>query len=427
MQNTRYKYNICINSLTNPRQPKFQVQVNTNSHTKARQTYTETGQDGNLSPRKLLQTGEKVHATLLFNKDMVKMRLTWTGIDIDIVEAVAIDGILDTCSVDNKSWRNNDGDRLISSCSRSCSPLFETPNCVEIDIGEGYVYDLLLTKRDGNRDDVPYALRVRAPWVFSSSCLVSQGSSTICGGPDITWHGCSVSIGDPAHVGTMVPIDATSIESTDIVERIGLAIKEKRSGHVAFESKGVRHSVERADLVYLSLDRGMRITRIVTATTFSPTAAQKLSKATSRDEIMQICVRQHPDECMLYEVVKIPSVFQDVKMGWGFQQPYGSPVRAKAGVPGSILWVADLQRTPDCHISVGSWLMGSMPLNTQGKISALFTQSASRVCAHMQPVVLVRPGFSWPALVSGSATTQWSITFVEMQNTDELGVPTKRH
>jgi hypothetical protein len=380
--------------------------------------------------RKLLRIEGNVQAVLRLKNgsDTAILTLTWTGMDIDIVEAVAIDGVLDTCSVDNSMWRDNSGSvtgRLLSTCARSCTGVQITgvAACVEMEIGVGSVYDVLFSKVDTSPDISPYALRVRAPWVYiTSSCLVSQGSSTACGGPDITWHGCLVSVGDPAHVGTIGRVGTTNTVDSD-----GDIVHRKVDKHIAFEASKVRYSSERADLVYLSLDRGMRITRIVTANTFSATAAQKLSQAKSREEILQICLMQHPDECMLFEQMGLPSTFQGVKMGWSFQQAYGSPVRAKSGVPGSILWVADLQRSGDCRISVGSWLLGSIPLNTQSKLSALFTQSASRVCNQPQAVVLVRPGFAWPTLLQTSKRTEWSITFMEMQDTDELGVPTKRY
>jgi hypothetical protein len=349
------------------------------------------------------------------------LTLIWEDMDIDTVEAVAIDGVLDMCSVDNNMWRDNNGSRLVSTCTRSCTGYTGGSNtgCIEMDIGVGSVYDVLFSKTTTTPDTPPYALRVKAPWVNSAtSCLVSQGTSTICGGPDITWHGGLVSMGDPARVGT---IGRTG--TNDTADSVGDSVSGKMDKHVAFKASTVRYSSERADLVYLSLDRGMRITRIVTANTFSPTAAQKLGKAKSREEIIQICVKQHPNECILVERMGIPSTIGDVKMGWGFQQAYGSMMRVKSSAPGSILWVADLQRSDNCHIKVGSWLLGTIPLNIENKLSALFTQSASRVCTQPQAVVLVRPGFAWPTLLN-KTETEWSITFIEMRDTDELGVST---
>ena len=355
------------------------------------------------------------------------LTLTWEGMDIYTVEAVAIDGVLDTCSVDNRMWRDNNGsmiERLVSTCARPCTGIPMT-GCVEMDIGMGVVYDVLFSKVDTIPYQPPYALRVRAPWVYTtSSCQVSHGTSTVCGGTDITWHGGLVSMGDPAQVGTIGPIDIGATDTADPLDGSdggsdGGILGDK---HVAFKTDKVRYSSERADLVYLSLDRGMRISRIVTANTVSTVAAQKLSKAKSRAEILQICVTEHPNECILAEQMQIPSGFHDVKMGWGFEQAHGSPIRVQSGVPGSILWVADLQRSHDCHLQVGSWLLGSIPLNTENKLSALFTKSASRVCTQPQPVVLVRPGFAWPALLKHNHQTEWSITFLEMHATDELGV-----
>jgi hypothetical protein len=398
---------------------------------------TDFKRTGTGSPRKILQiqTGPKVQAVLRLRNgtnDAI-LTLAWEDMDIDTVEAVAIDGVLDTCSVDNRMWRDENGSmtgKLVSTCARSCTGASNT-SCIEMDIGRGSVYDVLFSKVTAIPDTPPYALRVRAPWVNTdSSCLVSHGTSTICGGPDITWHGGLVSMGDPAHVGTIGRIDTTDTTGSvgdSVGDSVGGMMHGKVDKHVAFKSSKVRYSSERADLVYLSLDRGMRITRIVTANTFSAEAAQKLSKAKSREEILQICVKQHPNQCVLVERMGIPSsTMGDVKMGWGFQQAHGSTMRAKSGVPGSILWVADLQRSDDCHIKVGSWLLGSIPLNIENKLSALFTQSASRVCTQPQAVVLVRPGFAWPTLLQ-KAGTEWSITYLEMQDSDELGVPTKRY
>jgi hypothetical protein len=366
------------------------------------------------------------------------LTLSWVHKGSDIVEAVSVDGVLNACSVDNNEWHNMDEKLVLtntSNCVKICPPIRNTSvvsgmgdggvsrMCVQMTVTLGSVYDILITQNDFAR-----VVRVRAPWVHTDgNCLVSVGTSIVCGGPDIKWHGGLLSVGGPAQVGTvgqpMVPVNA-SIPDTDTVSSAEMGLVDT---HVAFEAKLVRPSRDMADLVYLSLDRGMRITRIITANTLSVDAMMKLSKATSRTQIMTICLVEHKSNCVLTEHDQLPMTENGGHSGWSFEQIQGSPVRAKSGVPGSVLWVADLQRTDNCHVSVGSWLLGALPLNTDDRLATLFTRSVSRMCEEPQAVVLVRPGFAWPGLVSGhSHTTEWSITFIEMQETDELGVPTRR-
>jgi hypothetical protein len=386
------------------------------------ETEVGIGDDLSMRPRAVLRS--EGHSAIL--------TMSWENQGLDTIEAVSVDGVLKACSVDNNEWRNIDENPIMtnhSNCIKICPPLQSTSvvsgmggggvgrMCVQMTLALGSVYDILITQNDSAR-----VVRVRAPWVHTGgNCLVSVGTSIVCGGPDITWHGGLLSVGGPAQVGTvgqaMVPVNG-SVSNTEM----GLV-----DTHVAFETKLVRPSRDMADLVYLSLDRGMRITRIVTANTLSAEAMMKLSKASSRSEIMTICLVEHRSKCVLTEHDQLPMVENGGHSGWSFEQVQGSPVRAKSGVPGSVLWVADLQRTDNCHVSVGSWLLGALPLNTDDRLAALFTHSVSRMCEEPQAVVLVRPGFSWPVLVSGhSHIPEWSITFIEMQETDEFGIPTRR-
>lgn len=393
----------------------------------------------------------KPHAVLRPEGRSAILTLSWDDSGSDTIKAVSVDGVLNACSVDNSEWRNIDPKLTLkknSNCAKMC-PQIQDPSmvsgtfsagmrrlsgvsgmggegvgriCVQMTLALGSVYDILIAHRDSVR-----ALRVRAPWVHTGGdCWVSVGTSNVCGGPDITWRGGMLSVGGPAQVGTsgqhMVHINGSgsSTEPASNTER-GLV-----DTHVAFEAKTVRPSRDMSDLVYLSLDRGMRITRIVTANTISVEAMTKLSVAKSRAQIMTVCM-EYRSQCILTEHDQLPMTRNGGHSGWSFEQMQGSPVSAKSGMPGSVLWVADLQRTPHCHISVGSWLLGTIPLNTEDRLSTLFTRSVSRMCEEPQAVVLIRPGFAWPGLVSGhSNRTEWSITFIEMQAIDELGVPTRR-
>ena len=121
------------------------------------------------------------------------------------------------------------------------------------------------------------------------------------------------------------------------------------------------------------------------------------------------------------EHMQLPSSVATGHPGWSFNQLSGSPVRPPSGVPGSVLWVADIPKD-DCHLSVGSWLLGSIPLNTDNGISALFSRSVSQTCDSAQGVVLIRPGMAWPKLVHMNNRLEWSFTFIEVQKLDELGV-----
>jgi len=371
------------------------------------------------------------------------LTLTWEGDRSEKVDSVVVDGVVDACSVAyHREWLETEGRwELIgeSSCTKACTTNVgiqdvgqqnaagNNHRCVEMTLALGSVYDVLLS-RVGVTNPLR-ALRVWAPWVSKERCVVSEGAATVCGGPDITWHGGRLSMGAPARVGTvgqsLVRCEDTSVPrahdsgSTRQFPKIDTA-----SEHVAFTSKTVRPSSDMADLVYLSLDRGMRITRIVTANTISPEAMLKLSRATSRDAVLDICVTQYRDKCVLTEHTTLPTSGSEVHTGWSFENRQGSYIRTKSGVPGSSLRVAELHHTPTCHISVGSWLLGSVPLNTDHSVASLFSRSVSRMCEEPQAVVLIRPGLAWPRLLNGNQM-EWSITFLEMQETDKLGVPTK--
>jgi hypothetical protein len=341
---------------------------------------------------------------------------------MDAVEAIAIDGVVDNCSVDNSEWRRLAGMgvmKRVSTCAtNTCDQTMGGERvgrkCVQMTLPLGSVYDVLVSSALDTPYTLPRALRVRAPWVHTDGrCLVTEGPYTVCGGTDITWHGGVISMGGPEHMSSGIGVPMTRLNAT-----IG-------SAGVSFVANKARPSTDVADLIYLSLDRGMRITRIVTASTVDKGVVEKLRVATSRDELLKICVWDHGDSCIISEHMHHPTTAHESHPGWSFEQQRGSSVRASSGVPGSVLWVADVPQD-ECHVTVGSWLLGSIPLTDDTKTAALFSQSISQACDTPQAVVLIRPGFAWPTLVRRNNRAEWSLTFFEVQAVDELGVPVRR-
>ena len=163
----------------------------------------------------------------------------------------------------------------------------------------------------------------------------------------------------------------------------------------------------------LSAEPGVRIARIVTADTVSVRAMQLLSVAKTREDVIDVC-RKFTTSCVLREHTHIPT-----SNGWpAFSWLHGSNV--VQGTP-HMLWVVDLQRTPECTAQVGSWLLASYPLAKDNlRLTALFSATAVRWCQDPQPMVLVKPGFAWPRLLRSSPVqSQWTLTFVELQQYGE--------
>ena len=344
--------------------------------------------------------------------------LTWKQGDWDTIEAVVIDGVLEECSVDNSAWRMVAGIGARFSLSPCFKPCTEWGGigrvCLRMKVVMGSVYDVLVSSR--KTPAKTRAVRVRAPWVHSAGrCLVSEGVTAVCGGSSLAWHGGLMQIGGPTQMATqgepVTPLNTT-------MEAHG---GEIATNGISFTTTKARPSTDMADMIYLSLDRGMRITRIVTVNTFSDAAIKRIRRAKTREEILVLCQQKYADVCVVTEHLQLPSSPFTGHSGWSYNQLKGSSVRPSSGVPGSVLWVADIPKD-DCHLSVGSWLLGSIPLNTDYGISALFTRSISQLCDSAQGVVLVRPGMAWPKLVLKNERLGWSMTFIELQRLDELGV-----
>jgi hypothetical protein len=151
-------------------------------------------------------------------------------------------------------------------------------------------------------------------------------------------------------------------------------------------------------------DEGVRVRAIVTADTTSVRAMQLLGAAKTRNDVVQAC-RQFSDACVLQEHATVP-----LDYGW-----HAAAWEQAAPRPDCKLWVAELHRTPQCTLALGSWMLACMPVAAESKrMAALFTQTAARWCSTPQPLILVQPGFSWPQLLK-QGRTQWTITFVELQ------------
>jgi hypothetical protein len=175
---------------------------------------------------------------------------------------------------------------------------------------------------------------------------------------------------------------------------------------------------------YLKLDTGMRISRIVTVTTTSFNAMLKLRVATTRREIMKICLVRHRKTCKLSEHINLPTSVTGTHSGWAYLPRQHSSMYANAGTPSAVLWVVEWFNIP--HISVGSWILASLPTEDPNHLTALFSHSISRVCPEPQAVSLIRPGFAITDLVHTEDGLHWIMTFIELQHCDELGCPVKR-
>ena len=160
-------------------------------------------------------------------------------------------------------------------------------------------------------------------------------------------------------------------------------------------------------------DMGMRITRIVTTETTNVRAMQLLSVAKTRMEVMSVCLKFR-DECIQRDHNTLSQTRS--WMGWNRVELENS-----LHSPKSIMWVVDLKRSGECQVQLGSWLLASMQLKDNNKLSALFTETAERVCQSPQAMVLIRPGNAWPNLQAHRPRDTWSITFVELQKVNSWG------
>jgi len=184
--------------------------------------------------------------------------------------------------------------------------------------------------------------------------------------------------------------------------------------------------VTNASPTYLDLDSGLRISRILTVSTDSFDVMSKLSRATSRPEIMHIALIRHKRKCVLMEYQQLPVVFGAVYNGWSYGHRPGSHMRTNSGTRSSNLWVIDDESFNIFEVEVGSWLLASILAKGDSRMSTLFSRTISRVYTDAQVVNLVRPGVATTKLVHTPDGLQWIITFIELEHCDELGIPKRR-
>jgi hypothetical protein len=208
-----------------------------------------------------------------------------------------------------------------------------------------------------------------------------------------------------------------------VVSRGGGGVARRATPHTGFCSDAGVAGPMRANGVYLKQDSGMRISRIVTASTSSYDAMVKLGRATSRAEIMKICLLRHKRTSLLFEQQELPAQQHRVQGGWAFEQMPDSSISACSGLPGSVLWATDAASSYTKQIEVGSWLLSMVYAHDCNHYTALFSPSTSRVFEHAQPITLVRPGVTTPPIVDTAYGPMWTIMFIELQCCDELGFP----
>lgn len=176
---------------------------------------------------------------------------------------------------------------------------------------------------------------------------------------------------------------------------------------------------------HLKLQSGIRISRIITATTTGYDAMLRLGKAKNRSDIMKTCLVRHKRTSTLSEHQQLPMSSDGMQTGWRFEQRDRSPIRACSGIPGSVLWVVDINSSNHSQVQVGSWLMATFDFPGRDTMSSLFTTTDSRLGTSLQPITLIRPGFVNPDLVCTLYGAYFTITLIELQYCNELGTPTR--
>ena len=222
----------------------------------------------------------------------------------------------------------------------------------------------------------------------------------------------------------------TSNKRPDFVESDGVVrVLTSLAGHEerAHKKGKIRGQVEvDVHATYLPLDTGMRISRILVASTTNFDVMMKLGHAKSLTSIMHIALIRHRQQCKLMEYDRLPSTSAQVCNGWSYEAQVGSPMRRKSRTPVSALWVIEEESFQSFEVEIGSWLLASFKGNDSNRMSALFSRDSSRVHRDAQAVSLVRPGFSTVKLLYVDGMIQWVMTFIEIENRDELGIPIGR-
>ena len=176
---------------------------------------------------------------------------------------------------------------------------------------------------------------------------------------------------------------------------------------------------------FQNLKSGFRISRIITATTIGYDALLRLGQAKTRNDIMKTCLVRHKRTSTLSEHDQLPMSSDGMHAGWRFEQRDGSPIEACSGVPGSILTVADINSYDTSQVQVGSWLVAKIDLKWRDCVSCLLTRTGIWHDTSLQPITLSQPGFVNPDLVCSLNGPYFTITFIELQDCNELGTPTR--
>jgi hypothetical protein len=183
---------------------------------------------------------------------------------------------------------------------------------------------------------------------------------------------------------------------------------------------------------YLRLQNGERISRIITVDTHDFDVMMKLGRARTLAKLLHIALIRHKRKCALFEHQGLPVVPNwDVlcTQPWGYEPRHGSHMYTNSGTHSSTLWGVDAESFNHFEVEVGSWKLASLYGNDDTHISAIFSRTISRVDTGAQAVSLVRPGCFGSAnvkLVRTSDGLRWILTFIETEDCDELGAPTKR-
>jgi hypothetical protein len=177
---------------------------------------------------------------------------------------------------------------------------------------------------------------------------------------------------------------------------------------------------------YMPLDSGLRISRILTASTDNFDVMLKLGRAKSLADIMQIALIRNRKKCLLMEYQRLPMVSGVICNGWNREYELGSPIHTKPRRPSSALWVVDEESFQPFQVEIGSWLLASINGKDTNHMSTLFSRDSSRLHTDAQSVSVVRPGYTTVKLVHVHGMLQWVLTLIELENCDELGFPIGR-
>ena len=193
----------------------------------------------------------------------------------------------------------------------------------------------------------------------------------------------------------------------------------------------IRDSSTNENPKMLRVHNGTRISRIVTATTTSFVAMQKICTATSLLEVQKLCTFRYKTRSKFTDHEVYPTTKQqDVVSDSDKQMTKTSRVHDTRISKPSLWTVNTLKKDngytffgqePEEEVVVGSWLLASFPGKDQNHRSVLFSPTVSRTVTSAVPLSLVSPGFSVAPLLHTEDGLQWVLTFIELSDSDEFG------